>query len=123
MVPSDSFNLATLRRKRLPPSSMALTQSLQALTLFSDDFSGHIVKLATLIAAIISLSSWFLSRPDTLEVSRTSSVKNLVTKLRKKFGHETLSAKHSDRNTWLNTSVMGYTLLSFTFLFCFLSGP
>ena len=72
---------------------MALTQSLQALTSFSDDFSGHIVKLATLIAAIISLSSWFLSRLDTLEDSLTSSVKNLVTKLREKFGRETLSSQ------------------------------
>ena len=107
-MPSDSVNVVTvLRCRRLPPSSMALTQSRQAVTLFSLDFSGHILKLATLIADIISVSSWFLPRPDTLNVSLTSSVKNLVTKLREKFGHETLSAKHSERNILLNTSVIG----------------
>ena len=104
---SDSVNVATvLRRRRLPPSLMALTQSHQAVTLFLLDFSGHILKLATLIADIMPVSSWFLPQPDTLDVSLTSSVKNLVTKLREKFGRETLSAKHSGKNMLLTLQLL-----------------
>ena len=101
---SDSF-----RRKRRPPSSIALTHSRQATFSFSVDLRGHILKLATFIAVMISLSNGtFPLWPETLDSKRTSSVKNFETKCKAKLGRDTLSLKHAERNLLLKTSVIGY---------------
>ena len=82
-------------------------------------FRGHILKLATLIADIISLSSWFFPFSETLEVILTSSEKKLLTKFNGKFSLDTLSAKQVDKNVLLKTSVIEYIILSFAFFFFF----
>ena len=75
-----------------PAESIAFLHSLQAVLSVSVDFSGHILKVATLIAPIISALSLFLPcLPLTLDVILTSCLKKFLTRIVAKFGLEILS--------------------------------
>ena len=92
----------------LVPLSYTFLHSRHADFSSSKVLRGHILKVATLMAAIISLlSSFLLYFPATLKVIHTSLLKKFRTKIVAQFGLELLSLFLSSKNRGLKTSVMG----------------